>query len=111
MNEDKVNKELLRQKEKKEKFEFYKRQIEEDYEDLNSEEIESLYDRFCELGETNLGIDMGGKYDKFLDFVLKNTSDRDEYLEEMIEEYEKETDSEEEEEEEDDNYDDIYDRK
>lgn len=100
--------ELLKQQEN---FEFYKKQVKEDYVDLNSEELELMYGKFCELGETHMSMNFGGKYHDFVDFVLKYSSDKDEYLEKKIVEYQNETDLEEEEEEEDDNYDDIYERK
>ena len=106
------NKDILRQQEKLERFEFYKNQLEENYVDLNSDELELMYDKFCDLGETHLSMNMRGKYHDFVNFVLKYSSDKDEYLEEKIEEYQNETDPEDEaEEEEDDNYDDIYERK
>jgi hypothetical protein len=99
------------EQDKKEKFEHYKKQIEEDYVDLNSDELEAMYEKFCDLGFNNLSMDFGGTYHKFLNFVLENSSDKNEYLEDMIEEYQNESDSEDDEEEEDDNYDDIYERK
>lgn len=94
--------------ERKEKFENYKKQLDEDYLDLHMEDLEKMFDVFKYKSQE---IPLKHNFKEFVDFVIKNSFDKDIFINENLDQYLDESSSDEEEEEVDDNYDDIYERK
>lgn len=101
---------IKRENEKREAFEEYKRQLEEDYLDLHNNEFMDFYEYFCEeLENKGLGGNKGF-YGYFVDFLVENSSHREEFREMKIQEYLDEPSDEEDEDEEDEvgKYDFLY---
>lgn len=112
---DKISKkkveQLKKQKEEEKKiaFENYKRQLDEDYVDLHSNEFMAFYEYFRDLVGERLGYRIDGHYGEFVNFLVNNSSHKDEFRETKIQEYlEESSEDEEEEEEEVGKYDFLY---
>ena len=102
---------LEKEREKLEAFEEYKKQLDEDYIDLHSDEFMDFYEFFLgELEGKGLGGKFNGSYGKFVDFVVENSGHKDEFRERKIGEYleEKSEDEEDDEDEDVGKYDFLY---
>jgi hypothetical protein len=105
----KSEKRRLREIEKNDKIRKFCDGLEEEYREEFEEELLNFYRYFCDKLDTMyLGYKSGRFYEKFVNFVLENTSHLEEYKEQREKEFLEEITDEKTVEEEEDNWQDDY---
>ena len=105
----KEEKRLKKEQIKKEHFEQFKSQLDDDYFDMYSDDFEEFYEFFRNSVDVKGLGTVQGKLPDFIEFVDKYSNDRELFRREKIAEYEAEpSDPDSDEEDEDENYDFLY---